>query len=323
MRKLTTKEFTSKANKVHQNKYCYSKFEYINNSTKSIIICPIHGEFYKNANKHLLGQGCPKCSRLFKLTNNIFIQRSKIIHNNKYDYSKVKYKNSKTKVCIICPEHGEFWQNPNDHMTNHGCSDCGKNKTIKKLKLDLNNFINISNKIHNNKYDYSKVKYINNKTKVCIICPKHGDFSQNPHNHMQNHGCPKCQQSKGELEVERWLIKHNINFIPQKKFNGCCGVRRELPFDFYLPDHNLCIEFDGQQHYTGTFNGKPVINNDQIKTQYCKENQILLIRIPYWDIDNIDNILSKEIYQSNSSSSKIYPKVSSSSFKSSKSILRR
>ena len=103
--------------------------------------------------------------------------------------------NTKTKVCIICPIHGEFWQTPHHHLQGHKCKKC-----IDKLRLD-NNFVNKSNIIHNNTNDYSKVKYINCETKVCIICPKHGEFWQTPHNHLKGQGCPICKQSKLEKDI--------------------------------------------------------------------------------------------------------------------------
>ena len=121
-----------------------------------------------------------------RLTKEEFIEKSKIAHGDKYDYSKVEYKNNSTKVCIICPEHGEFWQSPNSHMNGNGCPKCSKQY------MDTEYFIECAKKIHGNKYDYSKVEYINAKTKICIICPEHGEFWQKPNGHLNGYGCPKC-----------------------------------------------------------------------------------------------------------------------------------
>ena len=116
-----------------------------------------------------------------KLTVQEFIARAKEVHGSKYDYSKVDFVNVDTKVCIICTEHGEFWQTPFKHMKGNGCPFC-KGKFPKKEKE--RQFIETAKKIHNNKYDYSKVSYENGHKKVCIICPEHGEFWQTPLNHL-------------------------------------------------------------------------------------------------------------------------------------------
>ena len=117
-----------------------------------------------------------------------FQEKAKEIHGDKYDYSKVEYINTKTKVCIICPVHGEFWQTPDKHINRkHGCQKCAKN-----CKQTLEQFVEKAKEIHGDKYDYSKVEYINTDTKVCIICPEHGEFWQTPHMHLKKQGCPKC-----------------------------------------------------------------------------------------------------------------------------------
>ena len=106
-----------------------------------------------------------------KTKNEIFIEKAKKVHGDKYDYSKVNYIDSKTKICIICPEHGEFWQTPSSHLRKRGCPFCANN-----IKYTNEKFIEKASAIHHNRYDYSKTKYVNNKTKVCIICPEHGEF---------------------------------------------------------------------------------------------------------------------------------------------------
>lgn len=120
-----------------------------------------------------------------------FINKAKSIHGDKYDYSKVEFVNTKTKVCIICPEHGEFWQTPEKHLSGQGCPSCAKTK-----KSDTTSFIEKAKAVHGDRYNYSKVVYVNNKTKVCIICPDHGEFWQDPHNHLKGKGCPLCGKQK-------------------------------------------------------------------------------------------------------------------------------
>lgn len=127
-KKRTTKEFIERARKVHGNKYDYSNGVYKNKNSKICIICPEHGEFWQNAHNHLSGNGCPKCSKRFRYKTNDFIEKASIIHNGKYDYSGTQYLNTKTKIKIICPIHGEFWQLPEKHIIGNGCPRCSESK---------------------------------------------------------------------------------------------------------------------------------------------------------------------------------------------------
>ena len=190
--KKTSAEFIEEAKKIHGDKYDYSKVDYVNNSTKVCIICPIHGEFWQSPYHHLNGIGCPKCAAKQRgekraLSMISFIEQAKRVHGDKYDYSKVEYVNSRTKICIICLEHGEFWQIPNSHLEGRGCPSCGNAK-----KLTIEEFIQKARVIHGDKYDYSKVEYVNSNTKVCIICPEHGEFWQRPSSHLTGRGCAVC-----------------------------------------------------------------------------------------------------------------------------------
>ena len=294
--KLTNDEFIIKANIKHNNKYIYLD-EYLNSSTKMNIICPIHGIFSQTPNSHLQGYGCSECSKNNRFMNiSDFKKKSNKIHSNKYNYEKVKYVNSKIKVKIICPEHGIFEQKPNDHLMGRGCMKCSDEKN----RLLLSDIIKKANKIHDSKYDYSLINYINNKSKVKIICPEHGVFEQSINNHInKKNGCPKCKYSKGEKKIFNILF-NNENFIQQYKINDCKD-KKELPFDFYLPDYNLCIEYDGEQHFKSInyFGGKEKYlqtqKHDQIKNQYCKDNDIDLLRISYKDILNIEEIINEKI----------------------------
>ena len=241
-KKLTTEEFIKRAKEIHGDKYDYSKVEYKGNHAKVCIICPEHGEFWQRACSHLRGIGCAKCGGVGKSNTDEFIEKAKEIHGDKYDYSKVEYINNQTKVCIICPEHGEFWQTPNCHLKGKGCIKCSNTK-----KYTINDFIKKSYKIHGNKYDYSKVEYVNAHTKVCIICPEHGEFWQTPDNHYR-WGCLHCKESSLEKNVESGLNDNNIKFEKQKKFSWLV-YKKEMPLDFYLPDYNAAIECQGEQHF--------------------------------------------------------------------------
>ena len=139
---LTTEEFIKKARKVHGDKYDYSKVIYKKAIEKVCIICPIHGEFYQRPNNHQNGDCCPFCyNDNKKLGIDEFIKKSNIIHKNRYDYSKVVYKDNRTKVKIICPEHGEFWQTPSSHLQGHGCPKCGDLKRIENSKYISGEYI--------------------------------------------------------------------------------------------------------------------------------------------------------------------------------------
>lgn len=341
MKKITTEKFIEKAKKIHGDKYDYSKVNYINVKTKITVICPIHGEFETTPDNHINGKtGCPKCSGVYNYTSEEWINECKIKHNNKYDYSKVEYKNAKSKVKIICHEkdefgveHGEFEIRASNHISGIGCPKCGKriNYTqddfIKKsqlthgdkydyseveyvnakqkvkiichekdesgkehgefyqspsahisgagcpkcnlgVKSNVNDFIKKSKQIHGEKYDYSKVNYINARKKVIITCPRHGDFEQLVTHHLKGCGCPKCKSSKLENIIINTLNKLNINYIYQSKILNLGNQT----VDFYLPDKEIIIECQGEQHFTGVkFSNSQT--QDEIEYAY-KQQQI-------------------------------------------------
>ena len=247
MRKTNTiEQFILKANKIHNNKYDYSKTNYIDSKTKVCIICSIHGEFNQDPSNHLRGCGCPNCSNVYIPTTNEWIEKAKEIHCNKYIYNKVKYLNTYTKVTIVCPEHGNFKQTPANHLKGHGCPKCFLSNVGDKSS-NTKEFINKAKSIHGNKYDYSKVNYILDNKKITIICKKHGEFLVTPNNHLNREsGCPRCKKSKGEIIIEDIFNKYNIVNEYQYRIPE---VANELYYDFYLPDYNLLIEFHGKQHY--------------------------------------------------------------------------
>ena len=169
------------------------------------------------------------------------------------------------------------------------------------------NFILRSNKIHENRYDYKMVEYVNIHTKVKIICFKYGIFEQKPYFHMINQsGCPKCRLSKGEFEIHKILKNKNLECIPQKTFDNCRNplTNRKLKFDFYILSKNLLIEYDGPQHYRIGKIGNHFMTNkeldyiqylDKIKNDFVILNNIKLIRIKYTDFNKIDTILINEL----------------------------
>ena len=207
--------FITEAQQIHKNedgtpKYDYSNVNYINALTKVTIICPIHGAFEQKPSSHLSGCGCPQCNhRSYVYTKEEFIEKAKEIHGDKYDYSKVNYINANTKVCIICPIHGEFWQIPYNHLKGQNCPKCSH----RSYAYTKEEFIEKAKEIHGNKYDYSKVEYVNNETKVCIICPIHGEFWQTPNNHFNSCGCYLC----GKINTSITKTKTKEQFINDSK----------------------------------------------------------------------------------------------------------
>lgn len=224
-----------------------------------------------------------------RLSNDEWIANSKKIHGDKYDYSLTDYQGRDNLVTMICPIHDKFTLLAKNAY--RGCPDCNmENRPSTKLTTD--EFIERARKVHGDKYDYSEVDYDGTFKEVKIICPTHGDFEQKPNTHLKGHGCSKCNNSRGENEISRILKNKSINFKPGKRFTGCtnAGTGKQcmtLPFDFYLPEINTCIEYDGRQHYepVDQFGGEQGFletqARDRIKNKYCEDNGIELIRVPY------------------------------------------
>lgn len=156
-----------------------------------------------------------------------FIEKSNRIHNFKYDYSKVKYSNNCTKVCIICPTHGEFYQIPNSHSRGGGCDKCridGKRSTKEEFIIKARN-------VHGNKYNYDKVNYKTALSKVEIICPEHGSFKQTPNKHIsRKQGCVKC----GKEALSKKTRKSKKVFIEE------ANIIHNNKYDYSLVDYQTC-----------------------------------------------------------------------------------
>lgn len=292
MMEAKTLNFIKKAIKIHGDRYDYSKVKYIKAKLNVTITCPIHGDFEQTPDNHLHNHGCKLCAieeehRQQRKTTDEFINEANIVHNNKYDYSKVEYKDNHTNVTIICPIHGEFPQSPNDHLQGSGCRKCSYIYRGLKRRLTNEQFITKSKLIHKDKYDYSLTCYNGYDDDVEIICPIHGKFKQNADSHLQGHGCQKCNASKLETEMEFVLRQNNIKYISQ------CNSR-ELPWlglqslDFYLPNYNIAIECQGKQHFCMVdFSGVDeegaksefgyCVSRDKMKSNKCTKNGVRLL----------------------------------------------
>ena len=307
---FTHSKFIERFNIIHNFKYDYSNITHIeskkNNGNSIVIRCKKHGLFTQSVSDHLYGCGCKKCGREktidgVKYTLDEFIQKSEEIHNYRYDYSKFEYINCNIKSTIICKIHEfEFQMSPILHTQGSGCKKCRVDIIKKSLTLTTDEWISRCEIIHKNYYKYNNSIYITGKQKIEIECPIHGYFYQTASSHLYGIGCQKCNRSKGEIKISEILNSMSVEFEDQKTFEGCKNINL-LEFDFYLPYYNVCVEFDGKQHFESIdiFGGELEFEKnklrDSIKNIFCKENNIKLIRIPYYEIDNIEQILKKEL----------------------------
>lgn len=308
---INIEEFIKRSKSSHGDKYDYSKSIYKSQYEPIIIGCPIHGDFEQIPKSHMNGNGCRKCSyddskkrytgvkKIHKLDKELIIDRLKKIYNYNYDNCKIEGSRNDAIISnIICPIHGSFNKRLNNHLRqNQGCNKCASNKS------NTDEFIKKSNIIHQNKYNYHKSNYINDRTKIEIECPTHGIFTQTPSKHLSGQGCPDCYNlisSKGESFIRKFLLDNNIKFEYQKSIPGT-----KLKFDFYIPQKNMYIEYDGIQHYEprSRFGGEKEyllqVSRDKLKNKYCEENNIKLLRIGYKDYKNLNSILVDNILNEN------------------------
>ena len=260
----------------HSIEYDYSLVENCKLSDNITIICPKHGIFRPRLSRFLKGSNCPYCVN--KTTSNIFdfIKKATIKHNNFYLYDKFNYINSHTKGIITCPIHGDFEMTPTNHLSGCGCPKCKGDKLKNKFSSNTIKFIEKAKLIHGNKYDYSKVKYVNRNTEIIIICKKHGEFKQTPASHLTHRGCPICCQSHLENKIDNLLTINKIEFERQKRFDWL----GKQSLDFYLPKYNIAIECQGIQHFKQNEfykNYNDIIERDINKYNLCKENSIKLL----------------------------------------------
>ena len=286
-KRFATKDnFIEKASNIHKGKYDYSLVNYTRSNQKVKILCPKHGVFEQKPNDHLSGRGCPKCKReklrnINLLTIGVFLERSVVMHGDRYDYSKVEYAGNKKPVTIICPLHGEFKQTPKDHMNGSGCPVCGKESSAFSRRIKKEEFVEKAISLHGLKYDYTDTdvsggifSYIN------IRCLKHGVFRQRMGYHLNGNGCRMCAaemtHSSGEMNMVEEIKKicHGFDKIvvgDRSVLNG----NREL--DVYIPEKKIAFEYDGVYWHSEAC-GKSKDYHIK-KTEDCAEKGIKLIHI--------------------------------------------
>ena len=275
--------------------YDYTKVEFTKMHNKVCIICHKkdkdgneHGEFWQTPAKHIIGRGCPKCGNERKNADRkITVEKFKEIGNELfkgfYDYQYVNFENLHDKVDIVCPVHGKFKQTVCDHLNGHGCTQCA----IDKTKSNTEEFINKSNIIHNFKYDYSKVDYVNSYTDVCIICPEHGEFWQDPGTHLKGCGCPKCGKIISKNEEELYQFVCNLVGSDEVVRNDR-DVLNGKEIDIYIPSLKVGIEYNGVVWHSEKFGKGKDYHIDKLNT--ALKNGVKLIQIfedEYIDHKNI------------------------------------
>lgn len=280
-------KFINKAKLKFYNQYNYSNIDYVDSKTKIKIFCNKHLCFFDQAPaEHLRGKkSCKECindslkkNNPSKLINKIsssdvFLDKAKKKHNDKYDYSLVDYISSDIKIKIICPVHGIFEQIPSGHVRGKGCNKCSIDKRKKTFNKTKENFISDAIEAHGDLYDYSFVDYVNSQTKVKIICKKHGIFEQLPYDHISKHGCNKCSSSISKLEIE---INEFLTGIRIDTITSSFSVIKPSQIDIYIPSHNVAIEFNGLYWHS---ENKVDTNYHLNKTNLCEELGIQLIHI--------------------------------------------
>lgn len=305
--------FIKKSKKIHYNENIdYSKIEYINNRTKILLIDndlrpngEIYGEFWITPSNFLKGESHPdkknmKISLKKRSRQEEIINRFKEVHKDEnLDYSEVVYVNMHTKVKIIdndlmddgVTKYGEYWQEPVVHLKGCGHPLKGKNKQKIKQSLTTNDFIVKANKIHENKnYNYSKVEYLNNKTKVSVICPIHGEFKISPDNFLQGKGCPKCGNHLSHAEDE--IANLISQFYPVERNNRT--LLNGLEIDLYISNCKIGIEYNGLKWHSDEF--KYDKNYHLNKLLKCKEKGIKLIQIFEDEYINNKNIVLNKLF---------------------------
>jgi DNA-directed RNA polymerase subunit M/transcription elongation factor TFIIS len=318
--KWTNERFIAESIARFGERFDYSLVDVKGKDKKVAIKCNECGTvFYQSPKGHItsLQGGCPTCRYKYvakheSIPFSEFKKRATTKHGDKYIYDESSYIGMRGKVRIYCPIHGVFEQIAIAHAKGSECNLCGNDKIARTLTYDLNTVLDKFRNTHGDKYDYSLVKYVSASSKVKIICPEHGIFEQAPANHWKGEGCPICSHehlydygktSKGELKIKEFLLAKCIEFKHQYRIQNedLFNPRTYMVVDFYIKSLKVIIEYNGEQHYKpvkffgGNKKHKIQLERDIILRQYCERHKIKLIEIPYWDYDNIETILSKEL----------------------------
>lgn len=274
------KQFLERANKVHGDRFDYSKFEYNNWNTSSVVICKEHGEFSQTPMAHVESKnGCPKC-RLedWAILKEEFILKACNFHGNKYDYSLLgNFVLNKRKINVICKKHGKFTTIPNGHLQGRGCPECANDDR----KMTLKEFTDKALKIHNGKYTYENFIYKNRSIKSLVTCPIHGDFLTRPGNHLHNKtGCPICAYEISISSGHQELIDYIKSICNDELLINDRTLIYPYEVDIYIPSKKIAIEYNGL--YWHSYNSNELYEEKykhRNKCNLCIEKGVQLIQI--------------------------------------------
>lgn len=280
MEKYSLEKFIDKANKIHKNKYDYSKVEYVDSQTKVCIICPKHGEFWQTPYSHLAKHGCPECKGLKKLTKEIFLERANKVHNNKYTYENAEVHGIRSKIPIICPIHGKFLQAIKNHLNGQGCPLCGKKFAKEWQQNKYEEFVDESKKRFGDVYEFPNIEkmYINSHSKILVKCKKCGNIFEKiacDHLTSPSGGCRHCYFVKSKAEEElatfiKELLRDDVvEFGNRNILNG-------FELDIFIPSKNIAIEYNGLFWHSTPRKDK---NYHLTKLEKCENENIRLIQI--------------------------------------------
>jgi formate dehydrogenase assembly factor FdhD len=263
--KITTDIIIEKIRNVHNDTYDLSEVDYVSMKHPIILICKEHGKFSILPNSLVYQKsGCSVCGKerseksKYKTFDEV-LEKCKVIHGDRYDYSLVKeYKDTSTKYQIICKMHGVFYQNFENHMSGRGCLKCGREKSEESRRLTQEEVYRRCINIHGDKYEYLNFKYINDREKIDILCKKHGIFKQSINNHINGSGCPSCSFEKlkgvynktlAERNKEEWLkipaIVYYVKFITESEIFWKVGITTDTVnkrFKYYKIKPNIISE---------------------------------------------------------------------------------
>jgi predicted nucleic acid-binding Zn-ribbon protein len=282
-----------------KNPYVKVVGKYIDAKTNIMHQCLIHNILWETKPSRVLnGHGCKQC-RIEKFKKSNTKTQEEYIEAVKLENPNIevvgKYANAKTKILHKCLIHNVIWDAlPTNILKGCGCCECMKEKISNKNGSNHSEYVEKLLNINPN--IIALEEYVNTETKIkhkCKVCEH--EWSAKPANILAGKGCPKCNESHGEKNISNYLNINHIDYIPQHTFDDCKDIRK-LPFDFYIPELNMCIEYDGEQHFKAVdhFGGEEGLKtrqfHDQIKTSYCEQNNILLLRIKY------DENIEEKIY---------------------------
>lgn len=274
MAKLDTKTVVQRFVEAHGYKYDYSKVDYVNSVDPVTVVCPIHGDFQVRSILHWKGQECLHCSGV-KSDWPSYLNKFRLVHGDKYEYSKVIFEGPHKAITVVCPTHGDFDVQPVNHgRVTSGCRGCSADAKIhKSAETILEKF----KQAHGETYSYEKFEYCGALRVSTITCLKHGDFYMTPGNHYQGHGCPSCWQNTPSRPEVAWMASisriSGWEYTSSPKIQGVIGVPDSI-FEAGL-DRPVVVEYDGNYWHSR----EKSMLKDTKKTQQLAETGHHVVRL--------------------------------------------